>query len=125
MESLFSAVANGFFVVIRGLHVTQEIGIWIGHWLGRFLVAAIFLSAITAIAFKLSVAFGAPIFTESHWLHKVISLFGDQGSWVAATAIVATTVAMGHFRNLDINIEKSKVESDERRQKEAQDRAKT
>jgi len=121
MESLFLRVSELIFKVIHILHVSQEIAIWIGHWIGRFLVTAIFLAAVTAIAFELSKSFGSPLFEPSHWMYKVISLFGDQNSWVAATAIVATTVAMGHFRTLDINIEKAQAENEERRKKQREE----
>lgn len=114
MESIILNIINTFFRVVNALHIAQEIGIWVGHWLGRFFVAAIFICAVTAVAFELSVLFDTPLFQESHWAYKVIGLFGSQKAWVAATAIVATTVAMGHFRNLDLAIEKAKVENEDR-----------
>jgi len=118
MESIIINITSTFFKVLNALHIAQEIGILVGHWLGRFFVAAIFICAVTAVAFELSVLFEAPLFQESHWAYKVISLFGSQKAWVAATAIVATTVAMGHFRNLDLNIEKAEVENKERNSKD-------
>ena len=41
---------------------------------------------------------------------EMTRLFEDKVTWVASTAIVATTVALGHFKTLDLNYEKHREE---------------
>lgn len=111
--------SNGaFFDLIKALHTTQEVSIWIGHWIGRFLVVLIFIAAVVSASNEVALAVGLNVIPENHMLLKIISLFSKPSAWVAATAIIATTVAMGHFRTLDLNLEKAIAENKERIEKE-------
>lgn len=107
MELFLLRCLNLFLDAVKGLHTLQGVLVWIGHWLGRFLVVAIFLLAVIAVSQEVTVILGLSIFSEDHVVLKLVALFSKQSAWIAATAIVATTVAMGHFRTLDINLEKA------------------
>jgi len=69
----------------------------------------------------MSLLFEYDLFREGSWVLLITSLFADQTAWGAATAIVATTVALGHFRTLDLNLEK--YSSDQREKLDEQIKA--
>ncbi len=114
MESFVVKFLEIFHDTIKFLNILQVAAIWAAHWIGRFIVIAVFVFSIFAISYNLSVIFEFPLVSDDHWSIKVISLFIDPKSWIATTAVVATTVAMGHFRTLDLNIDKAKLESEDR-----------
>jgi len=114
MESFVVKFLEIFHDTIKFLNILQVAAIWAAHWIGRFIVIAVFVFSIFAISYNLSVIFEFPLVSDDHWSIKVISLFNDPKSWIATTAVVATTVAMGHFRTLDLNIDKAKLESEDR-----------
>ncbi|WKD48965.1 hypothetical protein [Microbulbifer spongiae] len=113
------------YSTIRNLNILQTILIWFGHWIGRFFVVSIFLSALAAIVYQVVYAVvGIQIFSDESWPLKLIGLFDKKAAWIPATAIVATTVAMGHFRTLDLNLDNAAVENEERRRSQSNEQAK-
>lgn len=100
--------------LVRTVNVILALTVFVGHWIGRVFVILIFLAAIAAIGRKVSIIFGHDLFGMSERVMQIVGLFADQSAWVAATAIVATTVALGHFRTLDLNLEKYSAEQREK-----------
>lgn len=94
------------------LNIFLTLATWVAHWLGKFLVIAIFLIAILALINEACLSFGITILSEDNWLFILSNLVYNERAWAPATAVVATTVAMGHFRTLEVNIEKENRERD-------------
>jgi len=118
MKILFYELMGICFSVIKALHIIQEVSVWIGHWVGRFLVILIFITAVVSASNEVALAVGLSLIVENHLLLKITPLFSKPSAWVSATAIIATTVAMGHFRTLDLNLDKAIAENKERIDKE-------
>ncbi|MEZ9672840.1 hypothetical protein BCU33_019295 [Vibrio lentus] len=97
------------------LNLLLTLATWVAHWLGKFLVIAIFLIASSALINEICLSFGLKVLSEKHWLFVLSNLVYNEKAWAPATAVVATTVAMGHFRTLEVNIDKENRERDSAR----------
>ncbi|PHX03577.1 hypothetical protein VSPL_49870 [Vibrio splendidus] len=97
------------------LNIILSLATWVAHWLGKLLVIAIFLIASSALINEMCLSFGVRILSENHWSFILSNLVYNERAWAPATVVVATTVAMGHFRTLEVNIEKENRERDSAR----------
>lgn len=80
------------------------------HWVGRVLVIFIFIGATITLADNVAVILEVEILDHRGIIYKLTRLFENRVNWVASTAIVATTVALGHFKTIDFNYEKHRQE---------------
>lgn len=96
------------------------------HWLGRVFVIVIFIGAGLTLTNNIAIIFNLGFLEQGSLTFKLTRLFEDKITWVASTAIVATTVALGHFRTLDLSYEKHRQEILERiREKRVRSNEKT
>ncbi len=84
------------------------------HWVGRVLVIFIFIAATITLADNIAVVLEAEILNHNNVIYKLTKLFENKVTWVASTAVVATTVALGHFKTIDFNYEKHRQETIEK-----------
>jgi hypothetical protein len=84
------------------------------HWIGRVFVVVIFLGAAIVLIDNIAVVLEIDLLNHDNVLFKLTRLFENRITWVASTAIVATTVALGHFRTIDFNYEKHRQEKKEK-----------
>ena len=97
------------------LKLVTRVCVVLSHFLGRMCVVAIFVISVIALTNEISIVFGYEIFSKSDQIAKIISLIEEKKlPWIAATAIIAATVALGHFRTLDLAIEKYQEEQKEK-----------
>lgn len=95
----------------------------IAHFVGRLCVVGIFLVAVIALSNEVGIVFGHEFISKASNIVKVISLIEEKKlSWIAATAIIAATVALGHFRTLDLAIDKYQDEQKEKLESMIKDR---
>lgn len=94
------------------MNILQIVVTWVLHWIGKFFVIGIFLISSTALLNETLAQIDIQLFNDDHWLLILSSLVYNNQAWAPATAVLATTVAMGHFRTLELNIEKEKRERD-------------
>ena len=80
------------------------------HWIGRVFVVIIFLGATITLLDNIAVVLDIKLLNHSGVIFKLTRLFENRITWVASTAIVATTVALGHFKTIDFNYEKHRQE---------------
>ena len=87
-----------------------DIAVHLFHWLGRFFVVMIFVGAAITLSDNIAAIFDLRFLRSSGVVFEMTRLFEDKITWVASTAIVATTVALGHFKTLDLNYQKHREE---------------
>ena len=87
-----------------------DIAVHLFHWLGRFFVVMIFVGAAITLSDNIAAIFDLRFLGSSGVVFEMTRLFEDKITWVASTAIVATTVALGHFKTLDLNYQKHREE---------------
>ena len=78
------------------------------HWLGRVFVIIIFIGAGLTLTNNIAIIFNLGFLEQGSLTFKLTRLFEDKITWVASTAIVATTVALG--RNLSSDPEQTFLE---------------
>lgn len=94
-----------------------NISVHLAHWIGRILVVLIFLGASITLTDSVLLIFDFEFLDHEGLLFKLTRLLEDKITWVASTAVVATTVALGHFKTIDFNYDKHKQEVREKRNK--------
>ena len=87
-----------------------DIAVHLFHWLGRFFIVVIFFGAAITLSDNMAAIFDLRFLEPGGTVFEMTRLFEDKVTWVASTAIVATTVALGHFKTLDLNYEKHREE---------------
>jgi len=90
---------------------------YFSHLIGKVLVTTLFFSSAAVLTHYVSKAFGFSIFfVDFH--SKVSAIYEEPVAWAATSMIIATTVAIGHMKNLEINELKSSHEQQDRWGKE-------
>ncbi len=98
-----------FFLNIKKLWWSLFI---ICHLVGKIFVVCIFIfSSSTIIHLALSSSGYPDIFS---FIMPFGTVYGDKLPWAATSMLLASTVAIGHMRNLEVNEEKLKAEIEER-----------
>jgi len=87
-----------------------NISIHVLHWVGRFFVVLIFIGASVTLIDNISIVLDIRLLNPEGTVFKLTTLFENKVTWVAATAIMAATVALGHFKTLDFNYQKHEEE---------------
>jgi len=95
-----------FFASLKFAIDAVDIAIHLMHWFGRVLVLLIFMAASLVLLDNIFAVFDMNLLEPQGAVFKLTRLFDDRITWVASTAVVATTVALGHFKGLDLNYRK-------------------
>ncbi|MES9972308.1 MAG: hypothetical protein ABW092_19930 [Candidatus Thiodiazotropha sp.] len=77
------------------------------HAIGKFIIVAAFLVATTIVLNNIMLVYGFELISSENELMPLIKYFKSKESWVPVTALLATIVAFGHFRNLKHTLSKS------------------
>jgi hypothetical protein len=109
-EYLFEKLYSFLLSVINISFEAVNISVHILHWVGRVLVMMIFFGAAIILIDNIAVVLEIEFLNHENVVFKLTRLFENKITWVASTAIVATTVALGHFRTIDFNYEKHRQE---------------
>lgn len=98
------------------IHDMWRVVFTLSHFVGKVLVTALFLSASTILIHFISKTLGCPqIFLEFYDSAK--SIYIDPVAWAATSIVIATTVAIGHMKNLEINEIKIGIDQEEQWEK--------
>lgn len=109
-ENALLSVQAAVFWCIDVAIKSIDIAVHLFHWLGRFFVVVIFVGAAITLSDNMAAIFDLRFLEPSGAVFEMTRLFEDKITWVASTAIVASTVALGHFKTLDLNYEKHREE---------------
>jgi len=82
------------------------------HVIGKVLVVCLFIFSSSTIINLVLASYGYPIFFS--FVVPFGSVYDDKLPWAATSMLLASTVAIGHMRNLEINEEKLRAEIEER-----------
>ena len=86
------------------------------HFVGKLLVVCLFIFSSTTV---INLFFDALGYKDLITFIKPFgAVYGEILPWAATSILLASTVAIGHMRNLEINEEKLSVEVNERLKKE-------
>ncbi|GHC21458.1 hypothetical protein [Aidingimonas halophila] len=110
LEYALLSIQAAVFWCIDVASKSIDIAVHLFHWLGRFFVVVIFVGAAITLSDNMAAIFGLRFLEKSGAVFEMTRLFADRVTWVASTAIVATTVALGHFKTLDLNYKKHREE---------------
>lgn len=93
----------------------------LSHFAGKISVVALFLCSGATVTHLIARSLGHKEFLSAYYAN-VSSIYAEPVAWAATSMLIATTVAMGHMRNLQINEEKYQNELHEKWKKEYEER---
>lgn len=96
--------------IIKLIKLVIIFSIHAAHWVGRCFVVLIFIGSAISLINNISIALEINFLDPAGNIFKLTKLFEIQSTWAAATAVVGTTVALGHFRNADF-VRENKVKN--------------
>ena len=70
------------------------------HAIGKYIIVAAFLVAALILTNNIFSIYGVELIGVKSEIKPLIEYFKSKESWVPVTALLATIVAFGHFRNL-------------------------
>ncbi len=70
------------------------------HAIGKYLIVGAFLVAALILTNNIFSIYGVELIGVNSEIKPLIEYFKSKESWVPVTALLATIVAFGHFRNL-------------------------
>ncbi|MCF6338855.1 MAG: hypothetical protein L3J84_13045 [Gammaproteobacteria bacterium] len=106
------------FSFIKEVQELWEIIVIIFHALGRILTVSLLIMSSATFLFVLLKESGVTIDWFYSFYLVIERIVKNPVSWATGTTIVATTVAIGHMKNLEINQKKHAREEYERSKKE-------
>lgn len=110
LEFMFEQICLLLLWVINASIEVMNVVVHVLHWVGRVFVSTIFLGAAITLMDNIAIILEMELLNHSGVIFKLTRLFDNRITWVASTAIVATTVALGHFKTIDFNYEKHRQE---------------
>ena len=106
LEHYFIQAGNLYYKVARGIGYFSSISIYFCYSIGKLFVVAIFLISVVAFLNEMLITFDILYINEFGFLSELLTVVSkDSNVWVASSAILAATVAFGHFKTLDIKVQ--------------------
>jgi len=102
--------------ILEGVRRTWLVIFALSHFVGKVLIVGIFIFSSSTVINLFLATVGYPDFIS--FVKPFGIIYGDKLPWAATSMLLASTVAIGHMRNLEINEEKLSVEVKERLEKE-------
>jgi len=98
--------------LIATIQKTWMIIFFLSHFVGKVFVVCLFIFSSATV---LNLFFGSIGYPDLiSFVQPFGTVYGDKLPWAATSMLLASTVAIGHMRNLEINEEKLTAEIKER-----------
>jgi hypothetical protein len=95
----------------------------ISRFLGKVVIVLLFIGSASVLTNLIASAFGFPnFFIGAFEIAKAV--YGDKVAWASTSIVLATSVALGHIKNLEINETKLSNEIEDRLKAESEERRK-
>ena len=104
---VIESVLIAIFDLSRFVGSVSDVLVFLLYKIGKIMVVAMFLISLTALVNNICISYGVELLKLNSDLYPLIAIVSkDSDAWIASTAVLAATIAFGHFQNLDINIKK-------------------
>lgn len=106
---------------ILQLEVIWILLVGLSRFLGKVTIVILFLGSASVLTNLIASAFGFPNFLVGAF-EVAKSIYGDKVAWASTSIVLATSVALGHLKNLEINETKLRNEMEDRLKAEYEER---
>jgi len=98
------------------LHILKVLEFWLiqfSRYCGRIVILILFWSSILSLAHLTANALGySNLFSDLYSI--TFEIYGEKTAWASTSIALATSVAFGHMRNLELNEDKRTEEQQEK-----------